>query len=129
MSSSYLTAKKYTSFFSKSYSTPHEINQITPEKGSVFLMGDHNTHKIMTSIETRLTVAISSPIISEGLSFSLAQKPCFKKVIDLAKNVKRLSTFKKQIVAKDIMDIIHDQNMQSNLSLIKKESDIFGLFL
>ena len=33
-------------------------------------------------------------------------------------------------MSKDILDLVHDQNMERNLSLIKKESDIFGfLFL
>ena len=48
-----------------------------------FFMGDHKTHKIMTSNETRLTVTIDDFIISEGISFNLSQKPRFKKVIDL----------------------------------------------
>ena len=30
-------------------------------------------------------------------------------------------------MSKDLLDVIHDQNMERNLSLIKKESDIFGL--
>ena len=35
-----------------------------------------------------------------------------------------------KLISKDIFDVIHDQNMERNLSLIKKESDIFGfLFL
>ena len=45
-------------------------------------MGDHNTEKMMTSKETRLTVAISDLIISEDLYLNLAQKPRFKKVLD-----------------------------------------------
>ena len=28
-------------------------------------------------------------------------------------------------ISKDLLDVIHDQNMESNLSLIEKESDIF----
>ena len=50
-------------------------------------MGDHNTHKMMTSNETRLIVAISDIIIYEGLYFNIAQKPRFEKVIDLERNV------------------------------------------
>ena len=33
----------------------------------------------------------------------------------------------RNLVSKDILDILHDQNMERKLSLIKKESDIFGL--
>ena len=33
-----------------------------------------------------------------------------------------------KLIAKDLLDVIHDQNMQRNLSMIKKESDIVGLF-
>ena len=37
-------------------------------------MGDHNTQKITTPNETRLTVAIVNFIISKGLSFNLSEK-------------------------------------------------------
>ena len=39
----------------------------------------------MTSNETRLTLAISDIIISEGLCFNPDQKPRFKEVLYLAK--------------------------------------------
>ena len=75
-------------------------------------MGDHNTQKMMTSNETRLTLAITDLIISEGLSFNLAQKYRFKKVLDLAINVsKDYQPPNRMITPKDILDIIHDQNM------------------
>ena len=36
----------------------------------------------------------------------------------------------KNLIPKYLLDIIHDQNMENNLSLIKRDSDIFGfLFL
>ena len=31
------------------------------------------------------------------------------------------------MISKDIFDVIYDQKMESKLSMIKKESDIFGL--
>ena len=34
---------------------------------------------------------------------------------------------KRKLISKDILDVIHDQNMEMNLSLIEKESDICGL--
>ena len=33
----------------------------------------------------------------------------------------------RKLISKDLLDVYHDQNMESNLSLIEKESDIFGL--
>ena len=65
----------------KSFSQYPEINQTTPQKGSFFFTGDNNTQKMMTSTETRLTVAIADLIISEELSFNISQKPRLKKVI------------------------------------------------
>ena len=53
-------------------------------------MGDHNKQIMMTSNETRLTIAIADLIISEVLSFNLAQKPRFKDVLNLAKNVSKV---------------------------------------
>ena len=32
----------------------------------------------------------------------------------------------RKLIYKDLLYAIHDQNMESNFSLIKKESDIFG---
>ena len=33
----------------------------------------------------------------------------------------------RNLVSKDLLDVIYDQNMERNLSLIEKESEIFGL--
>ena len=83
---------------------------------------------MMTSNETRLTVTIADLIISEGLSFNISQKTRFKKVIDLAINVSKCyHTSNRKIIYKDILDIINDHNMERNLSLIERESDIIGL--
>ena len=85
----------------------------------------------MTYNETQLTVSIADINISEGLSFHLSHKPRFKKVLDLARTVsKSYQPPSRKLISKDLLDVIHDQNMERNLSLIKKESDIFGfLFL
>ena len=84
----------------------------------------------MTSNETCLTVAISDIIISKGLSFNIAQKPRFKKVLDLAINVSKCyRPPNRNLIPKDLLDVINDQNTERNLSLIKKESDIFGFLL
>ena len=82
----------------------------------------------MTSNKTHLTVTIADLIISEGLSFNLSQKPRFKKVLELAINVSKCyQPPNRKLISKDIFDVIHDQNMERNLRLIKKESEIFGL--
>ena len=82
----------------------------------------------MTSNETRLTVAIADLIISEGLSFNLSQKPKFNKVLELARTVSRCYQLSnRKFISKYLLDVIHYQNMESNLSLIKKGSDVFGL--
>ena len=73
----------------------------------------------MTSNETRLTVAISDLVISEDTSFNISQKPRFNKVLDLARNVSK--TYQPpniNLISKDILGVIHDQNMERNLSLI-----------
>ena len=82
----------------------------------------------MNSNETRLTVEISDLIISEGLSLNLFHKYRFKKVLDLARTVSKISQPpNRKFIYKDLLGFIHDQNMKRNLSLIKQESDIFGL--
>ena len=91
-------------------------------------MGDHNTQKVMTSNEILLAVTISDLIISKGLSFNLAQKPRFKKVPVLARNVtKGYQPPNRILISKNFLEKIHDQNMEKNLSLINKKSDIVGL--
>ena len=91
-------------------------------------MGDNNTQNIMTSNETCITVAISDVIISEGLYFELSKKTVFKKVLDLERTVSRsYQPPNRKLISKDISGVFHDENMERNLSLILKESNIFGL--
>ena len=94
-------------------------------------MVDNNTQKMMTSNETGLILAITDIIISEDISSNLSQKPRFKKVLDLSRTVsKSYQPPNGKLISKDLLDVIHDQNMERNLSLIKIESNIFGfLFL
>ena len=48
-------------------------------------------------------------------------------MLDLARTVSKCyQPPNRKLRSKDILDVIHDQNMERNLSLIKKESDIFG---
>ena len=82
----------------------------------------------MTSKKLHLTVTIAGLIISEGLYFNLDQKPRFRKVLDLVINVSKwYQSPNRNIISKYLYDGKYDQNMESNLSLIKKESHIFGL--
>ena len=84
-------------------------------------MGDQNTQKMMNSNETRLTVAISDLIISEGLSFNISQKPRFNKVLDLARDVSKFyQPPNRKVIPKDIFDVIHHHNTERNLILINK---------
>ena len=94
-------------------------------------MGDNNTHKMMTSNETRLTVAISDLNISEGLYFNISQKPRFNKMLYLEITVSNIyQPLNRNLISKDILYVNYDQNMERNLSLILKQSYIFGfLFL
>ena len=83
----------------------------------------------MTLNETRLTVAIADLIVSEGLSFNIYQIPKFKKVLDLARTVSKCyQTPNGNLIYKDLLDVIYDQNMERNLSLIKKEYDILDFY-
>ena len=83
----------------------------------------------MTSKETRLTVAIDDLVISEGLSLNLSQTSRFKKLLELARTVsKYYQPPNRNLISKDLLDVIHDQNMERNLSLIEKESDILDCY-
>ena len=76
-----------------------------------FFMRDNNTKKMITSNETRLTVAIAVIIISEGLSFNISQKPSFERVLGLSVTVsKRYQPPNRNIISKDLLDVIFYQN-------------------
>ena len=48
------------------------------------------------------------------------RKNRFKKVLDLARTVSKCyQPPNRKLISKDILDVIHDQNMERNLSLIK----------
>ena len=84
-------------------------------------MRDNNTQKIITYNETRLTVEITDLIIYEDIYFNLSQKTRFTKVIDLERTVsKSYQPPNIKLISNDILDVIHDQNMERNLSLTKK---------
>ena len=106
------TAIYDSSSISKSFSQSPESNQNNSRRASICFMGDNNTQKMMTYNQTRLTVAIADLVISEGLSFNISQKPRFKKVLELARTVSKCyQPSKRKLIYKDILDVIHDQNM------------------
>ena len=128
MSSSNITATYDKSYFSTICSTSPDNNQINPQKVSIFFSHDHNTQKMMISNETRLTLEISDLIISEGLSFNLAQKPRFKKLLDFERKFSKCyQPPNRNIINKDLLDVIHDHNMVRNLRWINKDYDSSGL--
>ena len=76
--------------------------------------------------ETCLTATVADLVVSEGLSFNFDQKPRFKKVLYLERNLsKGYNPPIIKLIFKDILDVIHDQNTQRKLIMIKKEVDIF----
>ena len=82
----------------------------------------------MTSNETCLTIAIADLIIYEGLSFNLAQKPTSEKILDLERNVsKPYIPPNRKLIYKELLGVIHEQNMKRNLEMIKNKEQIFGL--
>ena len=96
MYASNITAKYDTSSFSTSCNTSPESSKTTNQKGSIIFMGDIKTQNMMTSNETRLTVAISDIIISEGLSFNISQKLGSRRRLIWQKICQKLSTTKQK---------------------------------
>ena len=107
----------------------YEINSISFSNGSLVFGIDVNDQKLITSNDTRLTIAIADLIISEGLPFNPSQKTIFNNSLELSRNV--LKTYippNRKIISKELLDVIYEQNMKRNLAIIKKEADKFGFF-
>ena len=82
----------------------------------------------MSSNDTHLTLAIADLVIFEGISFNIAQKPKFKKVLYLTRSVSKCyNPSNRNIIDKYLLDVIHDQNKQINLIMINKEAYFLGL--
>ena len=89
-------------------------------------MGENNAQKMTTSNKTCLTVPITYLIIYEGLYFNIAQKTRFKRVLDLGIIMsKSYQPPNRKLISMDILYLIHDHNIEKNLSLIREESNIF----
>ena len=55
-------------------------------------------------------------------------EPRFKNDLELARTVSKCyQSPNRKLISKYLLDVIHDQNMKRNLSLIDKQSEIFGL--
>ena len=87
-----------------------------------------NSQKSITSNDTRLNIFIEDLIISEGLPFNIDQKTGFKKVLELSRNVsKTYIPPNRKRISKELIDVIHEENMKRNIEIIKREAEIFGL--
>ena len=79
------------------------------QQGPLVFFGGNNYHKIMSSNETFIIMSISDLIISEGLSFNLAQKPNFNKESYLARNASKGENHPNiKLISKNLLDIIHN---------------------
>ena len=80
---------------------------------------NENFQESITSNETHLTIAIADTIISVSLSFNIHQKTRFKKVLGLARHVpKTYITPNRKVTSKELLDVIYEQNMKINSSMI-----------
>ena len=91
-----------------------------------FLGDDNNQTQTIYSNKIHLTAAIADIIISEFLCLNIFQKPIFKMVFNLDFWI--YNTPNIHPVYKYLLDVIHAQSMQRNLSKIQKEADIFGFY-
>ena len=96
--------------------------------GSLVFVIDGSSQKLTTSNNTCLTFAIADRIISEVFPLNLAQKTRFKKVLKLSTNFSNTCIPpNRYLISKELLDVIHKQNMKRNLEMIKREAEIFGL--
>ena len=123
------TNSSVISGFSSASNLSSESTSRSFSNSSLIFGIDGNFQKLITSNDTRLTIAIAGLIISEGLPLNLAQTPRFNKVLELSRNVlKKYIPPNRNLISKELLHVIHEQNMKRNLAMIKKEADIFGLF-
>ena len=105
-----------------------ESNAASHPKGSLIFVIDVNYQKSITSNNTWLAVAMAGLIIYEVLYLNLNQKPRFEKVLELARNISNdYIPPNIKLIPKELLDVIHEQKMKNNLTMVKNEADIFGL--
>ena len=87
-----------------------------------------NSQKLITSNYTCLNIVIADIIISEIISFNLFQKPIFKNLLELARNFsKNYIPPNRNLIFKEVLDVMHEHKMKINLEIIKNEYEISGL--
>ena len=83
---------------------------------------------MITSNKTQLTIVIAYLTIYEGISLNIAQKNRFDKVLELAQTKsKDYISSNRKLIFKELLDLVDEQNMQMNLTVIQNEAEIFGL--
>ena len=101
------TNSSIISGFSSASNISYESNSRSFSNGSLVFGG--NSQKLIISNDTCLTIAIADLIISEGLPFNISQKPRFKKVLDLSRNVsKTYIPPNRKLISKELLDVIHE---------------------
>ena len=94
--------------------------------GSLIFGIDSNSQKLITSNETRLTIAITDLIISEDLTFNLSQKSIFKKVLDFSRNVSKTYIHpNKKLISKELLDVVHEQKKKEFINDPKGSRNIW----
>ena len=107
------------SAFSSASNITTESNSGSVSNGSPIFGIDGNYQKPISSKKTLLTISIAGLIISEVLYFNLFQKPTFKKVLELERNVsKNFIPPNIKITTKELLGVVQEQNMKRNLSTI-----------
>ena len=105
-----------------------ESNSRSYPNGSLVFGNNVSSQKLITSNNTHLPIAISDLIVSEGLPFNLFQEIIFEKVLGFSRNVsKKYIPLNRNHISRELLNVIHEQNMKRNLKIIKKETEIFGL--
>ena len=105
--------------FSSVSKITNEINSISVSNNSLLFGIDGSSQKLITSNDISLTIAIADFIILEILSFNISQKPRFKKILELTRNIyKTYITPKRKLISKQLLDVIHKHNMKRNLAII-----------
>ena len=99
-----------------------ELNQWITNKVICYFLVVINPIKRISSNDTYLIVAIVYIIVSKGLYFNLSQNRRLKKVLDLSINLSKVyNNPRRNLISRDLLDVIHNQNMQSKLIMINSK--------
>ena len=97
------------SAFSSASNITTGSNSRSVSNGSLVFGIAGNYQKPITSNETYLTIDIADIIISEVLSFNISQKPRFKKLLELARNLsKTYIPPNRKLISKVLLGVIHE---------------------